>query len=157
MYRLSNATDASFLIANTERYLVKVYPFTQLHNYFQAGATIVEPATLNAHIILGIKETPVNEVVPSSNPSPSLNPNPTHLMFSHTAKGQPYNTPLLAKFVKHSNDIVSEPFDPFDATFRPAFHRLIDYELLTTDGKRTVGFGWFAGGMYAHSIPEFIC
>lgn len=27
--------------------------------------------------------------------------------------------------------------------------RLIDYELLVgEDGKRTVGFGWFAGGEY---------
>jgi alpha-aminoadipic semialdehyde synthase len=62
-------------------------------------------------------------------------------MFSHTAKGQPYNTPLLSHFVA--------PFDETQTTkhLRP---RLIDYELLTngTDGKRTVGFGWFAGGKY---------
>lgn len=139
VYHLISQKNVNVQVEQCDR---RVFPDRE---YRKAGATIVEPATLNAHIILGIKETPVNEVVPSSNPSPSLNPNPTHLMFSHTAKGQPYNTPLLAKFVKHSNDIVSEPFDPFDATFRPAFHRLIDYELLTTDGKRTVGFGWFAG------------
>ena len=62
-------------------------------------------------------------------------------MFSHTAKGQPYNTPLLSHFVA--------PLDETETTklLRP---RLIDYELLTneTDGKRTVGFGWFAGGKY---------
>jgi hypothetical protein len=59
-------------------------------------------------------------------------------MFSHTAKGQPYNTPLLAKFVRPADD----------DTWRASFPRLIDYELLTNpkDGKRTVGFGWFAGG-----------
>ena len=52
-------------------------------------------------------------------------------MFSHTTKGQPYNMPLLARFLN------AEPLSS----------QLIDYELLTgADGKRTVGFGWFAGG-----------
>ena len=60
----------------------------------------------------------------------------THLMFSHTIKGQLYNTELLSKFL--SSD-VSQSATP----------RLIDYELLTgDDGKRTVGFGWFAGGRW---------
>jgi hypothetical protein len=61
----------------------------------------------------------------------------THLMFSHTAKGQTYNTALLSRFVGN-NPAVANPLPP----------RLIDYEHLTDDdGKRTVGFGWFAGGM----------
>ena len=62
-------------------------------------------------------------------------------MFSHTAKGQPYNTPLLSHFVA--------PLDETETT-KLLCPRLIDYELLTneTDGKRTVGFGWFAGGKY---------
>ena len=60
----------------------------------------------------------------------------THLMFSHTVKGQHYNMELLSKFL-HS--------DTTESTLPP---QLIDYELLTGgDGKRTVGFGWFAGGM----------
>lgn len=54
-------------------------------------------------------------------------------MFSHTAKGQAYNMPLLSRFTQ-------------------ATARLIDYELLTgRDGKRTVAFGWYAG---AAGVPE---
>lgn len=58
-------------------------------------------------------------------------------MFSHTAKGQTYNTALLSRFVA-KDPVAGDPTLP----------RLIDYEHLTDgDGKRTVGFGWFAGGM----------
>ncbi|KAG8691455.1 hypothetical protein FRC08_010176 [Ceratobasidium sp. 394] len=51
-------------------------------------------------------------------------------MFSHTAKGQPYNTPLLARFVGNEDKA-----------------SLVDYELLTDGetGKRVVAFGWYAG------------
>ncbi len=46
---------------------------------------------------------------------------------------------LLSKFLASEN-----PGAPQDGSLLP---RLIDYELLTgPDGKRTVGFGWFAGG-----------
>ncbi|KAF8183637.1 hypothetical protein BJ912DRAFT_928061 [Pholiota molesta] len=94
------------------------------NEYRKAGATIVTSEALRtSHIVLGIKEPPVNEVYPYTN-------GVTHFMFSHTAKGQSYNTPLLARFV-----------NPWQ---KPP--RLIDYELLTDEnGKRTVGFGWFAG------------
>ena len=55
-------------------------------------------------------------------------------MFSHTTKGQPYNMELLSRFLSQ---------DPQ----RGLPSRLIDYELLTApNGKRTVAFGWFAGG-----------
>jgi alpha-aminoadipic semialdehyde synthase len=58
-------------------------------------------------------------------------------MFSHTAKGQEYNMPLLARFVA--------PSSASDQS-KQRFPRLVDYELLTDEnGKRTVGFGWFAG------------
>jgi alpha-aminoadipic semialdehyde synthase len=58
-------------------------------------------------------------------------------MFSHTIKGQPYNMPLLSRFLRESNSEGKGDLLP----------RLIDYESITkTDGKRTVGFGWFAGG-----------
>ena len=74
-------------------------------------------------------------------------------MFSHTVKGQPYNTPLLAKFVRRSDDIVSEAVEVLYGHPSP-FPRLIDYELLTNqmDGKRAVAFGWFAGGMFTQPI-----
>ncbi|KAG6909409.1 hypothetical protein DXG01_000710 [Tephrocybe rancida] len=112
--------------------------------YIAVGAK-VKPNLQNAHIIIGIKETPLNEVIQSAVPALpgsylhrmgyAMVPR-THLMFSHTAKGQPYNTPLLAKYV-------GEPGDQY----AQLYPRLIDYELLTDEksGKRTVGFGWFAG------------
>ena len=92
-----------------------------------------------AHIILGIKEVPIMELITSPvSSTTSSSPVPrTHLMFSHTTKGQSYNMPLLSRFLHGSSAEGNDELLP----------RLIDYELLTkTDGKRTVGFGWFAGG-----------
>ncbi|KAF5378151.1 hypothetical protein D9615_007633 [Tricholomella constricta] len=112
-------------------------------DYIQAGATL-RPNLENAHIVVGIKETPLDEVITAPVPAPSNSKSArsmsarTHLMFSHTAKGQPYNIPLLAKYV---GDVTTKALPDGDSP------RLIDYELLTNDmdGKRTVGFGWFAG------------
>lgn len=112
----------------------------------QAGAR-VESSPTHSNIVLGIKETPLSEL---KDPLANFSRKPldttayndqTHLMFSHTAKGQPYNTPLLSHFVAPLNEM------EITKLMRP---RLIDYELLTNgpDGKRTVGFGWFAGGKY---------
>ena len=96
---------------------------------------------------VGIKETPLPEVLNGPLPAPrhalnapALVPR-THVMFSHTIKGQLYNMELLSKFLASEN-----PTAPDGGSLLP---RLVDYELLTgSDGKRTVGFGWFAGGEY---------
>ena len=57
-------------------------------------------------------------------------------MFSHTHKGQEYNMELLSRFLAGPEST--------DARTLPT---LIDWELLTDEaGKRTVGFGWYAGG-----------
>ncbi|KAI6024246.1 Saccharopine dehydrogenase-domain-containing protein [Pisolithus marmoratus] len=105
-------------------------------HFLKAGAKL-HPTLEPAHIIVGIKETPLNELITSpvsAAQPPGLQVHRTHLMFSHTTKGQPYNMPLLSRFLGES-----------DSQF-PTLPRLIDYELLTgSDGKRTVGFGWFAG------------
>jgi alpha-aminoadipic semialdehyde synthase len=106
------------------------------HVLFQAGAKL-HPTLEPAHIVVGIKETPLNELVTSPVSAPGLRSGPsiprTHLMFSHTTKGQPYNMELLSRFLGSQGN--------------PSLPRLIDYELLVgEDGKRTVGFGWFAGG-----------
>ncbi|KAJ6508932.1 Saccharopine dehydrogenase-domain-containing protein [Mycena sanguinolenta] len=108
------------------------------HEYIQAGAIIKENLN-DAHIVVGIKETPLSELI--TTPVQDLNPLTggkiarTHLMFSHTAKGQTYNTALLSRF------LANEAFKG-----DPSLPRLIDYEHLTdAEGKRTVGFGWFAG------------
>jgi alpha-aminoadipic semialdehyde synthase len=83
--------------------------------------------------VIGIKEAPIKELDSLITPVDSCER--THLMFSHTAKGQLYNMPLLSRFVEHP---------PLGKGSKA---RLIDYELLLgSDEKRTVGFGWFAGG-----------
>jgi len=70
----------------------------------------------------------------------------THVMFSHTAKGQPYNTGLLSQFVAPTDRVLGGSAAEFEKTME-LWPRLIDYELLADNqGKRTVGFGWFAGG-----------
>jgi alpha-aminoadipic semialdehyde synthase len=106
---------------------------------YQAGAQI-HPTLSPAHIIIGIKETPLSELLTSPVPSPTSPEVPiprTHFMFSHTTKGQPYNMELLSRFLRDNPN--KEPTEP----------RLIDYELLVgKDGKRSVGFGWFAGGSF---------
>lgn len=102
---------------------------------YQAGAHIT-PNLSGAHIILGIKEPPLSSLQTSPIPSAldgKLVPR-TYMMFSHTAKGQSYNMPLLAAFLGE------------ESAGSQLLPRLVDFELLTSSGKRTVGFGWFAGG-----------
>lgn len=141
VHHLVKSTDVHVLIQDCER-----RSFCTL-DYVKAGAHVHE--TLEpAHIILGIKETPINQVLTTPVTSPwTHEPAPrTHLMFSHTIKGQPYNMQLLSKFL-------AAPSLP-DPHLLP---RLIDYELLTDDsGKRTVGFGWFAGGEFHVTIPTVL-
>jgi len=113
----------------------------------QAGAEVhstLEPA----HLILGIKETPLRSLVTS--PVRSVDRNVlvtrTHMMFSHTAKGQEYNVPLLSRFLV-GGDRYADLKLSGDKSLPQLAARLVDYELLTgTDGKRTVAFGWHAGG-----------
>jgi Alanine dehydrogenase/PNT, N-terminal domain len=128
VHNLIHSSSVDVLIQDCERRAFKTADFVA------AGARVhdtLEPA----HIILGIKEPPVAEVLTSPVPSPSSPTTRTYLMFSHTIKGQPYNMGLLSKFL--SSPTVPNP---------RLLPRLIDYELLTDAGKRTVGFGWFAGG-----------
>ncbi|OSD00329.1 hypothetical protein PYCCODRAFT_1437464 [Trametes coccinea BRFM310] len=116
------------------------------NDFLQAGAKL-HPTLQPAHVIVGIKETPLPEVLTDPLPAPAANPQGarhsplvprTQVMFSHTVKGQLYNMELLSKFLASENRSAPE-----GGALLP---RLIDYELLTgEDGKRTVGFGWFAG------------
>jgi alpha-aminoadipic semialdehyde synthase len=113
----------------------------------QAGAE-VHPTLEPAHLILGIKETPLRSLITSPVYSTDQNvlvPR-THVMFSHTAKGQEYNMPLLSRFLV-GGDRYADPKLSDDKSLPQLAARLIDYELLTgPDGKRTVAFGWHAGG-----------
>jgi len=127
VHNLVSTTGVDVLIQECERRAFKTADF------LAAGARVHE--TLEpAHIVLGIKETPVPEILTSPVPSANGSVARTHVMFSHTVKGQSYNMGLLSKFLQSPS--TSEPH---------LLPPLIDYELLTDAGKRTVGFGWFAG------------
>jgi saccharopine dehydrogenase (NAD+, L-lysine-forming) len=74
-------------------------------------------------ILMGVKE-----VIPEA-----LIPEKTYLFFSHTAKKQPYNRPLLQEVVQKGI-------------------RLVDYEYLTSrEGLRVVAFGHWAGVVGAYN------
>jgi alpha-aminoadipic semialdehyde synthase len=86
------------------------------------------------------------------------------MMFSHTTKGQPYNMGLLSRFLRPAGYLgtptgigmstgngreVRATVDNEISKGTGLRPRLIDYELLVgEDGKRSVGFGWFAGGSF---------
>ena len=90
--------------------------------YEQAGVILNEDLS-EANLLLGIKEIPVDMLVPEK----------TYMFFSHTKKMQPYNQKLMHAMV--ANKIT-----------------LIDYECLEhADGQRIIGFGFFAGIVGAHN------
>lgn len=90
--------------------------------YQRAGVEITENME-QCHILLGIKEVPIN----------MLMPNKTYLFFSHTRKQQPHNKQLLKTILEKNIS-------------------LIDYECLEhEDGQRIIGFGFFAGVVGAHN------
>ncbi|KAI0318332.1 Saccharopine dehydrogenase-domain-containing protein [Amylostereum chailletii] len=118
----------------------RVFP---IDDYIYAGAEI-HPTLEPAHLVMGIKETPLSTLITSPVPSPVkkdfLVPR-THLMFSHTIKGQDYNMSLLSRFLKGG-----DAYGGNSGGNSGLEARLIDYELLTDgNGKRTVAFGFFAG------------
>jgi alanine dehydrogenase len=90
--------------------------------YEAAGVEVLDDIS-KADILLGIKEVPVQELVPGK----------TYLFFSHTKKKQPHNRGLLQAILAKNI-------------------RLIDYECLEhEDGQRIIGFGFFAGVVGAHN------
>ncbi len=85
-------------------------------DYQRAGAEIVDELP-EVDLVLGVKEIPVGRLQ-SGRP---------HLFFSHTIKAQPYNMPLLQRFLDDKCT-------------------LLDYEVVTKDnGRRTIFFGVQAG------------
>ncbi|KAL0068301.1 hypothetical protein AAF712_004688 [Marasmius tenuissimus] len=132
VYELVKDRDVQVHVETCERRIFKD------EEYRKAGATI-RPNLKDAHIIMGIKEPPLETLLLDPLPlSPSNTQHArTYMMFSHTAKGQVYNMPLLSAFLK----------TPSKSNEHSLLPTLIDYELLTneSDGKRTVAFGWYAG------------
>ncbi|KAF9039350.1 Saccharopine dehydrogenase-domain-containing protein [Panaeolus papilionaceus] len=141
--RVPLTPDAVYDLVSTGNVAVSVQSCSRRifkdEEYEKAGASVVKSVNHNDFdIVLGIKEPLVEEITPLK-PSPARHVphSPTHFMFSHTIKGQAYNMPLLSKFVA-----------PSHAKDKSALYPdLIDFELVTSSegGKRTVGFGWFAG------------
>ncbi|KAG8868396.1 hypothetical protein FRB98_003566, partial [Tulasnella sp. 332] len=68
--------------------------------FVKAGASI-HPNLAPANILVGIKETPISELDHLTTPVDGRER--THIMFSHTAKGQLYNMPLLSRFANPVN------------------------------------------------------
>ena len=90
--------------------------------YELAGVEVMEDIS-DCDIMMGIKEVPVEMLVPGKK----------YLFFSHTKKLQPYNQKLLKAVIARNIT-------------------LIDYECLEhEDGKRIIGFGFFAGIVGAHN------
>jgi len=90
--------------------------------YEAAGITVKDNVD-DCDILMGIKEVPVDQLIPDK----------TYLFFSHTKKKQESNKNLF-------RTIVSKGIT------------LIDYECLEhEDGKRIIGFGFFAGIVGAHN------
>ena len=90
---------------------------------YRAAGIEVKDSVAEADILMGIKEVPVNMLIPHK----------TYLFFSHTKKLQPYNQQMLQQMVAKKIT-------------------LIDYECLEhTDGTRIIGFGFFAGVVGAHN------
>jgi saccharopine dehydrogenase (NAD+, L-lysine-forming) len=115
---LTPKQTAELIAAHGLRVLVQPSPrriFAD-HEYEEAGAILSEDLS-EARIILGVKEIPLDRIQEGA----------THLIFSHTIKGQSYNMPMLRQFLSKGS-------------------QLIDYERIVDDkGRRLVFFGHHAG------------
>ncbi|MEO9144510.1 MAG: NAD(P)-dependent oxidoreductase [Ginsengibacter sp.] len=90
--------------------------------YIAAGIEVKDDVS-DCDILFGIKEVPLDMLIPGK----------TYFIFSHTKKLQSYNKKLLQAIIQKKIT-------------------LIDYECLEhEDGKRLIGFGFFAGVVGAHN------
>ncbi|KAJ3805773.1 Saccharopine dehydrogenase-domain-containing protein [Lentinula aff. lateritia] len=124
--------------------------------YVEAGAKVTDDLR-GAHVLLGIKEVSVEEVMRDAAEEPGkllsvkdakkMKVARTYMMFSHTAKGQEYNMPLLDRFLNSELDLRSQTSFPSAISSESRLPTLIDYELLTSSSssKRTLAFGFHAG------------
>ncbi|KAF8825645.1 hypothetical protein HHX47_DHR6000188 [Lentinula edodes] len=124
--------------------------------YVEAGAKVTDDLR-DAHVLLGIKEVGVEEVMRDATEEPGkllsvkdakkMKVARTYMMFSHTAKGQEYNMALLDRFLESELDLPSQTSSPSAISSESRLPTLIDYELLTSSssGKRTLAFGFHAG------------
>lgn len=97
---------------------------------YAAAGCIVNADLQGCHVLFGIKEVPVDQLIPQK----------TYFFFSHTIKKQPYNRKLLQAVLKKNIT-------------------LVDYEALKDlYGNRLVAFGRYAGivgaynGLWAYGV-----
>lgn len=90
---------------------------------YSISGTEVKEDISECDILLGIKEVPVDQLIPGK----------IYMIFSHTKKKQPHNRKLLQAILEKKIT-------------------LVDYECLEhDDGQRIIGFGFFAGVVGAHN------
>lgn len=89
--------------------------------YESVGAQVVNDISI-ANILLGVKEVPISYLIPDK----------TYFFFSHTIKEQPYNQKMFKAIIERRI-------------------RLIDYETLTNQQGRILGFGVHAGIVGAYN------
>lgn len=89
--------------------------------YSQAGVTLKEDMS-SSDVLLGVKEVPIEELIPDKH----------YFFFSHTIKEQPYNRDLLRAVLERNIT-------------------LTDWECLTKNGFRIIGFGRYAGLVGAYN------
>lgn len=93
--------------------------------YRLAGCTVLEDLS-KADVLLGVKEVPIPELIPDK----------TYFFFSHTIKKQAHNRELLKAIIAKRI-------------------RMVDYECLVgEDGRRLIGFGYFAGIVGAYNALQ---
>jgi alanine dehydrogenase len=113
---------------------IKAFPNTELYiqssqirafkdqEYIDLGLKVVDDVRM-CDVLIGIKEVHIPELIEGK----------TYMFFSHTAKEQKYNRPLLQEFLKKNI-------------------KMIDYEYLTDKtGMRLVAFGSWAGLVGAYN------
>lgn len=114
-----------WLLKNTD-FKIVVQPSEKrcyLNQEYKRAGVILRENLSEANLLLGIKEIPVNMLLPGK----------TYMFFSHTRKMQPYNQKLMHAMIEKKIT-------------------LIDYECLEhADGQRIIGFGFFAGIVGAHN------
>ena len=91
------------------------------HEYRELGIALAEDLSA-CDVLMGVKEVSLDALLPDK----------TYFFFSHTAKKQPYNRPLLQEAVMRRI-------------------RLVDYEYLTDGADRVVAFGRWAGVVGAYN------
>jgi len=114
--------------------LIKTYPKMEIlvessdhriftdQEYIEAGLQVVHDVS-NCDVMLGVKEVPVDELIP----------NKKYFFFSHTIKKQPYNRHLLQAILQKNIE-------------------LYDHEVIVNEkGFRLIGFGYFAGVVGAYN------